>query len=172
MSEEKRFTPVKLASEIEKVKKYHTTMNDIADIVEKVGPQSLQIDRQHAFLQYYISKDSFKNLVDISNQQNFDGFVVFFGMEGKESFNKLTAIIMGADKNQNILNQHKAPYVNLENELSDPLPVDEQNPPPPYSNGSRDIMPSNCFTLNSNWNDVEAFFTNIDPQQVLPEMKQ
>jgi hypothetical protein len=141
-------------------------MNGIADIVDKVGPQSLQVDKDHAFLQYYISKESWDNLVEISTQPNFDGFVVFFGMEDETRYNKLTAIMIGKNDQNNILNEHKTPYTYKSGKILGSLPVDEQNPPPPYADGSKDIIPHNCFTLKSNWKDVEAFFTKLDPQQV------
>ncbi len=141
-----------------KVKSYYSKMNALAELT-KDQPKKNRIDKKNHFLQFYIDKEALARLNYISTLDGFDCIVAFFGIEGPSKLNKLSVCFLGANSNKEILNQHKASFINSRNKKMKAIAGDDQYPPPPYNiSNSRTGRPVNCLTLENSIAEIEDFF--------------
>jgi hypothetical protein len=135
--------PTALSSIRQKVMDYHLRMNDLS---AQTPGSTLSRNLKNDFLQFYISKTDLASLVQMSNTGNAQMLAVFFGIDVIGGTEKLTACFLAVDDKGAIIPEHK----------DGTIPGEENWPPPPYD-ANLDLK--NCFTLESNVNDIYTYFS-------------
>ncbi|WP_431211782.1 hypothetical protein ACQ86N_39240 [Puia sp. P3] len=151
-------------------------MKKVADYLEKNGaPPEIRINPEEVFLQYYIDKAAITRLINISMQDDFAQYGVFFGLEDPEtqkpphdptaSFGRPTACFLGLDKYNNILGCH-FPKIPVGSNVVQVIDGEDTRPPSPppgaaEEGAGQESTPENQFTLTTDAGTLDTYF-NVD----------
>lgn len=164
MPKKSKTAPVPLEKIKNQVIEYKRLMHSALEAHNAKKTVTKKVDLNHQYLQFYIDKPAMMRLLKISLEAECDEIGVFFGLDDGQEHqrnNKVTACFIGLNKKKEIIQAHLGKALDRNGKLIeiDPLLGEENWPPPPEQNSKSHTGKRPFFTVASNENDIEAYFS-------------
>ena len=140
------------------------------------------LGKESQYMQFYIDKNSFERMIQISQKEGFDSFAAFYGLGDGGNPNQITVCFVGVDEDKNILASLKPNQDSVSTDQtnnlnktgdSNSLTGADDDWQPPIKTGKSIVdgksvlirmdaesikSNTNIFTLDSDRKDIETFF--------------